>query len=284
MPLDIVLKPVETIVFRSDVVALGTFRCRSTDPLFRDSGPCTHHTFVFPRTSTIIRHSGGAPFTATPNCVTLYNQHQNYTRSAISSVDASDWFVMADDVLASCVDLDGARPFRATHIPIDGPTYLMQRRLFDAARTLDLLEVEERALHIWSRVASALGRTRRRKELRDRERIEEAKRIVATEPARRISLREIAAKTQLSPFQLCRAFRDATGMTLTAYRHDLRLRIALDLLRDPRADLSDIGLRLGYANHSHFTATFRRRFGITPSQYRQDRDSAAARAFVAWSA
>ena len=63
MALEIHLKPVEALLFRSDVVAVGKFRCPATHPLFRDSGPCSHHTFVFPRTVTGIRHAGGASFT-----------------------------------------------------------------------------------------------------------------------------------------------------------------------------------------------------------------------------
>src|SRR6185503_15148322 len=120
MPLAIELKPVETLLYRSDVVAFGTFRCPSTHPLFRDSGPCTHNTVVFPRTSTIIRHRGGAAFTASPNCATLYNEKQEYTRAEVSRIDASDWFVVADDA---------PLPFRKTHVPVKSSTYLRQRFL-----------------------------------------------------------------------------------------------------------------------------------------------------------
>jgi AraC-like DNA-binding protein len=55
---------------------------------------------------------------------------------------------------------------------------------------------------------------------------------------------------------------------LTCYRHELRLRLALDRLRDPNVDLTDLSLDLGYSSHSHFTARFRRHFGIVPSQVR----------------
>jgi AraC-like DNA-binding protein len=47
----------------------------------------------------------------------------------------------------------------------------------------------------------------------------------------------------------------------------LRLHASLEMLRDPR-DISSIALDLGFTDHSHFTAAFRRRFGVTPSAYR----------------
>src|SRR5207237_5468778 len=52
VPFEVHLKPVETLLFRSDVVAAGTFRCPATHQLFRDSGPCSHHNFVFPPSIT----------------------------------------------------------------------------------------------------------------------------------------------------------------------------------------------------------------------------------------
>ena len=54
-------------------------------------------------------------------------------------------------------------------------------------------------------------------------------------------------------------------MTITRYRHALRLRIALDRLPDCD-DLTDLALDLGYSSHSHFTRAFRDHFGIPHSR------------------
>jgi AraC-like DNA-binding protein len=72
----------------------------------------------------------------------------------------------------------------------------------------------------------------------------------------------------LPPFRLCRLFRLRAGMTITRYRHSLRLHLALDRLRHRRLDLTALALDLGFSSHSHFTFVFRRHFGITPSQFR----------------
>ena len=262
MPFHIHLKPLESLVFRSDIVAIGTFRCPAMHPLFRDTGPCSYHTFVFPRTATIIRHEGGAPFTATPNCITLYNQGQLYTRTKISNVDASDWYVVADDVLFAATGRD-IHPFRETHVSIDSRTYLAQRRLLESLS--DPFEVDEKVLALLGRVISATPSKKPAPLLRDK--VEAVKETIAAAPARHVSLRRLAATVDSSPFHLCRAFREVTGMSMTSYRHALRLRLALDLLRE-REGLSDIAFRLGYVSHSHFTSAFHRHFGITPSQFR----------------
>jgi len=59
-----------------------------------------------------------------------------------------------------------------------------------------------------------------------------------------------------------------TGQSITAYRHSLRMRLALDRLRDRGTDLTDLAYDLGYSSHSHFSAVFRRMFGTTPSRFR----------------
>jgi len=263
VPLDVSLKPVETLVFRSDLVAFGKFRCPATHPLYRDSGPCSHHTFVFPRTVTAIRHEEGEAFVGTPNSASFYNQHQRYTRSPVSDIDASDWFVLADDVLIDIVrPARQDRPFAQTHVRVDASLYLAQRYLFENAGHLEPFEIEERVMQIFSALMSVASVPARR-----RDAVEETKRHIAANPARTIAFRDLARRVDCSPFELCRAFHRQTGFTLTQFRHSLRLRMALEMLRG-RTALTDIALDLGYTSHSHFTAAFRHTFGITPSRYR----------------
>ncbi|HJT18653.1 MAG TPA: helix-turn-helix transcriptional regulator, partial [Thermoanaerobaculia bacterium] len=140
--------------------------------------------------------------------------------------------------------------------------YAAQRRLFDNVATLDRLEIEESVLHIFERLMFA-----RAGDGRHRDSVEEVKRVVAAAPQKNISLRQLARSAECSPYELCRRFRRETGMTITQFRHSLRLRTALELLR-AHSDITAIALDLGYASHSHFTAAFRRCFGLTPSQFR----------------
>lgn len=272
--LDIRLKPVESLLFHGDVVAVGRFRCPATHPLFRDSGPCSHHTFVFPRTRTAIRPANGSPFAGSPGGMVMYHEGQEYTRERIDPVDASDWYTIAGDVLLDImrgldVHATERRPFRFVEVPCDATSFLEQRRLFDAldaGEPLDPLQVEETVLRAVGRVLAQAYGMRRRSGSRDA--VEQARTIIARDPAANGSLRLLAAAAGVSPFHLCREFRLRTGVSITQYRHSLRLRMALDRLRERDGDLTTIALDLGYSSHSHFTATFRRHFGITPAQYR----------------
>jgi AraC family transcriptional regulator len=282
MPLEVRIKPVETLLFRGELVAVGKFRCPSTHALFRDSGPCSHHTIVFPRTITRIRYEDGGPsFLGNPGGVALYNQDQRYTRTKVSDVDASDWYTVSDDVLLEMMgDVDPRatpeRPFRIAEGPSDARSFAEQRILFTALErdeTLDRNGIEETVLRF---LARSLGRAHRiasraPKPLRagEIEAVEHARQLIARHPALNTPLRALAQACGVSPFQLCRLFRARTGETITAYRHALRLRLSLELLRDTHADITTLALDLGYSSHSHFTYAFRRHFGFAPSTFRR---------------
>ena len=70
-------------------------------------------------------------------------------------------------------------------------------------------------------------------------------------------------------YHLARVFKERTGLTLHAYRDQLRLRASLDPVAEGRADLTELALDLGYSSHSHFTDAFRRAFGAPPRAIRR---------------
>ena len=70
-------------------------------------------------------------------------------------------------------------------------------------------------------------------------------------------------------FHLAGVFKSRTGVSLHAYRNQLRLRAALERMHNRGVDLVEIALDLGFSSHSHFTETFRRHFGATPSLIRE---------------
>jgi AraC family transcriptional regulator len=273
--LDIRVKPVESLVFGSDVIAVGKFRCAATHPLFRDSGPCSYHSFAFPRTNTAIRYDDGRAYIGGPATVGLYNQHQVYFRTRVSDVDASDWYTLADDVLLDIVarygDADPKRPFAVAETPCESRTFIEQRMLFDAlerGEAIDATQVEETMLRLLERIVAQAHRRKLEKVRVDVDAVEHVRARIASDPSSNESLRVLARSAGLSPFQLCRVFRARTGKTITHYRHSMRLHMSLDRLKDRRSDVSAIASDHGYSSHSHFTAVFRKHFGLTPSEFR----------------
>lgn len=87
--------------------------------------------------------------------------------------------------------------------------------------------------------------------------------------AQDLSLTTIAALAGISPFHFARRFREATGCSLHDYVREQRLAEARRLL--PRKDLSiaAVAALTGFADQSHLSREFRRRFGVTPGSLRR---------------
>ncbi len=281
-------RPLDRILFSSSLLEIGKFRVRPAHPLFRDSGPIQRHIVVFPRTVVRITHEGGAPFMAGPDVVTFYNRGQVYRRDSVhAQPDRCEWFAFSPAILTAALsEVDPAAadrpsaPFRLPCGPSDPRSYLEQRRIVDVLSRGDRPEplgVEERMVGVLRRLLAAAfgpsvrlnGRARRARGT-DRDLAAAAREELARAFRRPASLADVAETLGVSAFRLCRVFRKETGGTLHAFRDRLRLAASLELLRQSGRDLTAVALDLGYSSHSHFTAAFRREFGVTPSDVRKD--------------
>jgi AraC family transcriptional regulator len=84
-----------------------------------------------------------------------------------------------------------------------------------------------------------------------------------------VSLAALAAQSGLSVFHLQRAFSATAGETPKQFTLRLRLGRAAAMLLTRDESVLDIALDCGFQSHEVFCRAFRRRFGISPSAYRQ---------------
>jgi AraC-like DNA-binding protein len=276
--------PVEKIVAASPLVCAGLFRCHPHHPLFPGGEPCSSFCIVFPREVAWIQHEGGPRFVADSSVATLYNQGQVYRRWPVGDrPDRCDWLAFRGDLLRDVVrtfdDRDAehsTRPLRFSFAPVAAGVYAAQRRLFETlerGRVSNSLEWEEQALALLEEVlrSAYAGKAERTgsavRSIRARECVEHARLLLARHPDAHVTLTELAAAVGLSPFHLCREFRAVTGTTISQYRTQLRLRASLERVAAGE-DLTTVALSLGFVSHSHFTHTFKRSFGTTPSIFR----------------
>jgi AraC family transcriptional regulator len=101
------------------------------------------------------------------------------------------------------------------------------------------------------------------------DRVEAAKTYLASRMSECVTLDDVARAVGVSPFHLARLFRRRTGAPVHRYLTCLRLRASLERLADGANDLTALALELGFSSHSHFTDSFRREFGRTPSDVRR---------------
>lgn len=71
----------------------------------------------------------------------------------------------------------------------------------------------------------------------------------------------------LSRVQLHRRVKDITGITVGEFIRNLRLQQAARLLEEGDITVSQVTYAVGFANPTHFSAAFKKHFGVTPSEY-----------------
>lgn len=88
--------------------------------------------------------------------------------------------------------------------------------------------------------------------------------------SRPIGLGDIASSLNVSLPYLSRLFRQETGMTFQDYLTDRRLERARELLSsDEDLYMYEVATRCGYDTFGHFARVFKRRYGLTPTEYRR---------------
>lgn len=84
------------------------------------------------------------------------------------------------------------------------------------------------------------------------------------------SLADVARMANLSPYHFIKVFKAQTGKTPYDYLVDIKIDKARDMLRNNRNfTVTQICYLCGFNNLSHFTSVFKRRVGVTPSEYRK---------------
>ena len=83
------------------------------------------------------------------------------------------------------------------------------------------------------------------------------------------SLNDVADAVGVSPFHFHRLFSQAVGVSPKQYLQRKQLQMARWMLRAADAPIGTIARRAGFSSHGHFTATFQRLAGMSPTAYRE---------------
>lgn len=82
-------------------------------------------------------------------------------------------------------------------------------------------------------------------------------------------LDQIAEVTETSPKYFSNYFKKTFGVNYVEYLNKVRLTHAREMLKETSLSVAEIGERTGYLNASTFTTTFKKYYGISPSEYRK---------------
>jgi AraC-like DNA-binding protein len=298
-------RPLENLLtfrslYDSPLVGVRDYRCRAGCGAPGDEEQPDADQIVLLRYGAFRKHFGRRSVTADVNQAVFFSKKSTYRVSHPADCgDRGTVFVPSPRVLNDIVrELDPAiddhpeRPFPFVTGPCASGVFWRHRELAQRLWVVednqmepplappDPLWIEVTALQIiadaleaaFARqgLASPSGKRRREGTETDHaDQVEAARTYMAGRMSERVTLDDVARAVGASPFHLARLFRRRTGAPLHRYMMCLRLRASLERLADGANDLTALALELGFSSHSHFTDSFRREFGRTPSDVRR---------------
>ncbi len=89
-----------------------------------------------------------------------------------------------------------------------------------------------------------------------------------------VTLQQLADHMQMNTSYLSSFFRNKTGKKLFDYITEVRLNAAFEILKtDSFLNVAEIAERVGYTNAISFSRSFKKQFGVPPSEVRRDFDA-----------
>jgi AraC family transcriptional regulator len=234
------------------------------------------HVVSFVHSGAFVFHARGRSAVIDATSVLLQNPGEPFQSELPFGRHAhGSAIVVQRELLLDLLGRDGRFP--QTHVHGLVRAQLLQRLLVRSLRDgkpREAMVVEEAALKVLREVlkgdAQASATVPRQPSRRARRSYaEDAKALLQQRFRERLQLDDIARSLYVSPYHLCRLFREETGVPIHIYLNRLRLREALEPIAEGRTDLSALAAGLGFSSHSHFTAAFRKELGLSPREVKK---------------
>ena len=85
-----------------------------------------------------------------------------------------------------------------------------------------------------------------------------------------LSVEQVSEVIHISPSYFSRMFREISELSFPEYVNNLRLNYASELLKTKRLSVKEVAQKAGFSGTSYFSAQFKKKYGISPSSYRNE--------------
>jgi len=272
------------VLFESLGISVVDFQCHAHVAADGAEEPNPTHSIVLVRRGVFRRTQQRETVLADPNHVLLFNAAEPYRYAhPLPGGDACTILTVETDRALELVGRHAPvdaehpeRPFRRGHgLSSPRTVWLHWEFLNLIARGAGRLALEDALAELANEaVACVYGapvpsrRASPSTQRRRRDLVETVKLMISERLERPPSLTELADVLDCSPYHLSHTFHGTAGLSLRRYLRRLRARVAAERLAAGASRLTPLALDLGYADHSHFTNSFRREWGVSPSTFR----------------
>lgn len=109
----------------------------------------------------------------------------------------------------------------------------------------------------------------RRKDSKSLEKMKQITKYIENNYMEKITIESMADELNLSESHFMKFFKQTMGTTFIDYLNEYRLTMASRLLISSESSILNIAAEVGFENLSYFNRLFKKRFGVTPREYRQ---------------
>lgn len=102
-----------------------------------------------------------------------------------------------------------------------------------------------------------------------RNKLELIRKYLKSNYEKKISLDDLSKISGLSKYHLMRSFKNEFRMSPLNYQKNIKFNQAKKFLRNSKDEISEIALKLGYYDQSHFTNEFKKFSGVSPNHYKK---------------
>ena len=99
-------------------------------------------------------------------------------------------------------------------------------------------------------------------------RVKAAINIMHQSVAAQVSLSTLSSRVNLSATRFRQLFKKEFGLSPMQYIKCVRLERAADLLQTSFLSIKEVGFHAGLGDASHFVRDFKKRYGLTPGEFR----------------
>ncbi|HYF03169.1 MAG TPA: AraC family transcriptional regulator [Patescibacteria group bacterium] len=160
-----------------------------------------------------------------------------------------------------------------TNLSVTLPLHSAIREILNCRRTgaLKKMFLKAKSLEILALVAEAFEKSGEQKAKfckteYDRERLLFARDYLISHMNMPPTLSELARTAGINEFKLKNGFKEIFGTTVFGYLSDYRLDQAKFIITEGKKSATDIAFELGYSSLQHFSAAFKKKFGVAPTQ------------------
>lgn len=227
-----------------------------------------HANFIIVLRGTFTEHFGRRTRSCTPSSVIfrppeeLHADHFHNAGGRCLTIEvAAEWLERARD---HSIFLRDSADFQ------NGLLTTITARLYAEFRRMDgisPLAIEGLTLEM---IAEVSRLSAKKSSLTSASRVERAREIIHAHFSDNLTLSFIAESIGMHPVYLAREFRHRHNCTIGEYIRYLRIQFACHEMANSDATIAEIASASGFFDQSHFSRTFKRLNGTTPTEYRKN--------------